>query len=495
MTEDRILDFLDGRLSGAEEEELLHTLAVSPEHRLFLKQHMMLRELTNNLGKEARYAVPCSTTAALFEKLTAEGYAGPGAITPSAPLLPTIPQVVTSQFRFRLVSLVTSSVVSFLLGLGVYYISQPAKEIASTEQPRIPVTTFELPMPAASDATQRVLRAKSGSAVKDLAYVRVEKLLENARESVAASSVSTPKNARIDKPADAASNNQSIVENAPENETPIAAIPALELKNSTSISNNSSSSAVNASTVKEPVAENPEVPVQNSVENNAPVATRELAIPVKLAPIESVNPQPSSFRELDYASLRDLNNDPKDDGTGFGFKSGFRMGAGYAPGSPRVMSGSLLEGTATLRYGWLSLKASWGQFMPYEPEIYDPNPFPTAVRTLDFLQALKFKSVYGAELGVTIRPYNVPIEFSGGFLMENGTSNIYPRGGLLTTFDISRHFQVDVGLEGVLYTVDTRKVVERKHEQFRNDILVILHQPGNAVTGFIGPTFNFSYRL
>ena len=49
MSEEHILDFLDGRLSGSAEEELLHTLAVSPERRQMLRDHLRLRELTSNL--------------------------------------------------------------------------------------------------------------------------------------------------------------------------------------------------------------------------------------------------------------------------------------------------------------------------------------------------------------------------------------------------------------------------------------------------------------
>src|SRR2546423_6871915 len=77
MTEERILDFLDGNLEASEEEELLHRLAVSPERRNLLKQHLQMRELTSTLARRQYVSVPKALTAALFTTLAANGYAGP----------------------------------------------------------------------------------------------------------------------------------------------------------------------------------------------------------------------------------------------------------------------------------------------------------------------------------------------------------------------------------------------------------------------------------
>src|SRR5438874_1014764 len=62
MTEERILDFLDGNLSSHEEEELLHRLAVSPERRSLLKQHLQVRELTSSLARRQFVTVPIAVT-------------------------------------------------------------------------------------------------------------------------------------------------------------------------------------------------------------------------------------------------------------------------------------------------------------------------------------------------------------------------------------------------------------------------------------------------
>src|ERR1019366_10474604 len=82
LSEDRILDFLDGRLATPDEEELLHTLAVSPERRQVMREHMKLRELTSTIAREDRFAVPERVTSQLLNKLEEAGFTPP--ITPES---------------------------------------------------------------------------------------------------------------------------------------------------------------------------------------------------------------------------------------------------------------------------------------------------------------------------------------------------------------------------------------------------------------------------
>src|SRR5690349_13469147 len=122
--EDKILDFLDGSLSASEEEELLHRLAVSPERRIVLKQHLQLRELSTILSKKHNYMVPKTLTTALFTNLSANGYAGPmyHAATDSEALRTSLENniaknaanVVEEKRRFRTSAIIFSSVLSFL---------------------------------------------------------------------------------------------------------------------------------------------------------------------------------------------------------------------------------------------------------------------------------------------------------------------------------------------------------------------------------------------
>jgi len=501
MIEDRILDFLDGRLSGADEEELLHTLAVSPERRAMLKQHMALRELTTDLSKEARFAVPCDTTAALFQKLTAEGYSGPGAFLPAPPVQPLIPQIVQTPLRFRLLSLVSSSVVSFILGLTVFYLASPTTS-HDTELPYLAnqgAVTFTIEEPGGSPArtTLRSVPTRSRNIAVPASIAEVAPVKRTIHEPSGLSLESVPEALMpsldiagavlMEQKADKAIADNSIQE--PQSvETP-------------DIPKNSVPGIVD-NAVKLPIEK---APVQNTPEPaqiNAPVAENNSG---SMKPFDRVIRQadiipptlvPDQYFEIAHTSIRDLTEDDKDDGTGLGLKFGFRVGAGYAPGSSRVMSGWLGLGTTTLRYEWLSAKFSYGQFAPYELEVYDPNPFPTLIRTLDFLPTLKFKNVMGIDLGVMLHPYeNLPVEVTAGALRDVKSGTIFPHGSMMATLDLSRRLQLQVGLEGVLYTIDTRKIIEAKHEQFKNDVLVILHRPGNAISGFIGPSFDLSFRF
>src|ERR1700726_3144766 len=130
LSEDRILDFLDGRLATPDEEELLHTLAVSPERRQLLRAHMKLREVTNSLAREERFSVPERLTDQLFNRLQEIGHTAPmGTVA----ILTRAPEFVSlrvagasvgagaatglaSGWRFGAMSLVTISLMSFILG-------------------------------------------------------------------------------------------------------------------------------------------------------------------------------------------------------------------------------------------------------------------------------------------------------------------------------------------------------------------------------------------
>src|SRR5207253_6316757 len=94
LNEDRILDFLDGRLANGDEEELLHTLAVSPERRQVLHEHLRLREITTTLSSHERFSVPSHVTTQLFATLGTMGFSAP---TSTSDILTRAPQFVTQQ--------------------------------------------------------------------------------------------------------------------------------------------------------------------------------------------------------------------------------------------------------------------------------------------------------------------------------------------------------------------------------------------------------------
>jgi hypothetical protein len=67
IVEDKILEYLDGSLGEHESAELLETLAVSPEKRALLDDHLRLKDILA-LGRKA-YSVPLATERALAERL------------------------------------------------------------------------------------------------------------------------------------------------------------------------------------------------------------------------------------------------------------------------------------------------------------------------------------------------------------------------------------------------------------------------------------------
>src|SRR5487761_1514537 len=149
--EDRILDFLDGRLATPDEEELLHTLAVSPERRQVLREHLKVRQLTSTLAQQEQFNVPERLTNQLFARLEDMGYSAPSG---TEAILTRAPEFVSSRiadgigatsmasivgdasimgdagtatvlgagWRFGAVSLVTVALMSFILGAGAYYV-------------------------------------------------------------------------------------------------------------------------------------------------------------------------------------------------------------------------------------------------------------------------------------------------------------------------------------------------------------------------------------
>ena len=131
ISEDRILDFLDGRLASGDEEELLHTLAVSPERRQLLREHLRIREITTTLSGHERFSVPAHVTSGLFATLATMGFNAPAS---TETILTRAPQLVRSNaaertmlaaksaWRVGLTSIATASVVSFILGAGALYV-------------------------------------------------------------------------------------------------------------------------------------------------------------------------------------------------------------------------------------------------------------------------------------------------------------------------------------------------------------------------------------
>ncbi|HET6512431.1 MAG TPA: hypothetical protein VFH43_09590 [Candidatus Kapabacteria bacterium] len=139
IIEDRILDFLDGHLESHDEEELLHRLAVSPEKRGLLREHLKLREAVTGASKTEQLAVPTNVTASLYRKLAYNGYAGASlgsAVSVTRPMLQAAPAMKAAPAAvkgFSIASMLSFAVMSFFLGVGFTTIfDQDTPQLASS---------------------------------------------------------------------------------------------------------------------------------------------------------------------------------------------------------------------------------------------------------------------------------------------------------------------------------------------------------------------------
>ncbi|MDP4200662.1 MAG: hypothetical protein Q8922_08550 [Bacteroidota bacterium] len=162
INEERILDFLDGRLNSGQEEELLHTLAVSPERRGLLRAHMRLRELTSNLASAERLSVPKHVTSQLFRTLQTMGLSATAStdqILTNAPQLAklalaektaetfgTSAIAVGTGWQLSFASIAAATLLSFTLGAGAYHVF--ARSLGLTSVPEVRTIVQLVPQPA-----------------------------------------------------------------------------------------------------------------------------------------------------------------------------------------------------------------------------------------------------------------------------------------------------------------------------------------------------------
>lgn len=440
MTEERILDFLDGKLDSEAEEELLHTLAVSPERRLLLKEHMRIRELLGTLAKEDRFAVPPIVTNELYAKLAQLGLSSGAAVAPVASTVSRIAQYAapiagsavtaaailetsTPGIGFRFSSVVVTGVISFLLGIGVFYflsngiaeepkyafrshIEAPATAIAET--PRPSSTHYaRIALPKSEIVTERVLATNEASL----------------------SNLGTAPLARLVMPV--ASTQSAVAE------------PALRTIDGVMES----------------------VPVANHIGDPGAIA------------------QPIAA----YIG----SGKTEDEGT-----VSFRVGGGLVPGSGSKNVASLSE----MKFSWKLLnwvvgRASVGYFVPFQQEANPARQIADGTWQISTSTKPQTLPVIGAELGLTFDEINVPAEISGGF-MADGAGKIYWRYGAFGHFSLFDKLNVSIGAEGMLYTHDISQSL-----QWSSALYSIYHPktapgtPTKEISGFIGPAIELGWRF
>lgn len=498
LNEDKILDFLDGGLTSAEEEELLHRLAVSPERRVVLKQHLQLRELSAILAKKHNYVVPKVLTAQLFTNLSANGYAGPmyHAATDTDALRSSLEsnvgrsaeKVIQEGRGFRSTSLIFSSVLSFIAGAILVYflISSPSQTatggMAST-------TSLVEPQNASALNVTSLHPEKSTSAVPSV------------QDAMTAHTVGT----------------QHDVEQA----NFIDAISSDEIKNAVDIDHSrnvftSIDRSVQLGTLPAAIFKGAEVDGEsyNTSSNNfAAIDHYEDRSEVAVSSEGNLSLDDIGYSEGKnwwagdglYATLDNIRQ-----GKGFfGIDEvedtvplikrtmvSLRSGGGKAPGRIQDYTGSLVELKLSADIGdWLVAKLSFGQFMPYETEALSIGKNGDGVRMLKLTPVLQYRSVVGAELGFRANVFGATVEAMGGFLsdLRNG---FIPRAGVFTTLMLQNNLSLQVGVEGVLYTHDIRPSLVNKQMIFAVENPVLTNAMKETETaGFIGPALELAWHF
>ena len=458
MTEERILDFLDGNLGASEEEELLHRLAVSPERRNLLKQHLQMRELTAALARNSYVTVPKVVTASLFTTLAANGYAGPS--MPSA--VESLEAIKFSAKRnigraaeniiasrstgvFSRSSLVLASVVSFIIGAAVLYLVMPEarQEKFAASVSNIFQGQNSVVQPLKAEIASIPMLPSAGSIEKNMSGNRKEQnILLTEKKSV--------------------SRNEGGIDNS----------------TSTDIGN------VNVGT---------SLDVETNDVNLSVISTTESKYPPSIAtdihgsnltaknPFDPILPDPMSERSF----LQRLT-------------VSFRAGEGKAPGNEQALTGSLMEVKASYDISDLFVaKISVGNFMPYETKAVTANPQfnSDGFRLLQLKPVMQYRAILGAELGVKFDMFTEPFEFTGGFISDLQGS-IIPRFGFFTSLSLQDNLSMNLGVEGMIYTHDIRSSLRNAQAAYAGEHPSLIGGlQTKESTGFIGPAIELVWHF
>ena len=476
LSEERILDFLDGRLATPDEEELLHTLAVSPERRQVMREHMKLRELTSTIARQDRFSVPTNVTSQLFNRLEEAGFTPP--ITPESIFAPQAlapeafaPQAMSMKFagaaavgagtvatglsagwRFGAISLLTASVMSFVLGAGAYYVfgstlglKTHSQEMAAMQHSSRRNVTPGLAQFAAVQNTVADATPVGGNASRGIAT-------HSANKSIVANTL--------------AISNANLVGNLPigpmSHIGPIAA------------SENSS-----------------------STENNHDLANNDNAAPIGYT-APKVDPYTLTTDQIGFlngpapivpsAVPTPLANDR---GT-----ISVRGGAGQSPSSTSANMSSLNE----FRFGmtewnYMLFRASIGQLTTYErvAQISTSGTTRGQVITPES-QTATTSTLIGLETGVTLDPLGIPIDALGGCMWDGST--FYGRASIMAHFEPWKMMEISAGFEALLYTHDLSGSIANQ-ENFNGTHSAVLSSSAlrSETSGLIGPALEIGWHF
>jgi anti-sigma factor RsiW len=483
LSEERILDFLDGRLATPDEEELLHTLAVSPERRQVMREHMKLRELTNSIARQGRFNVPEQVTTQLFSRLEEAGFTPP--VTPESLLARapeamsmryagaaalgagTVATAVSSGWRFGAISLLAASVMSFVLGAGAYYV------FGST------------------------LGLKTHS--QEVASMR-RSLQHHATPGLASQFAVSQNNADVVSPAGNAST-------------------GMVMRTAGAASTNKISSGASIASLF-PIG--PMEPVMNmgiSQDNSsAPsLADNSAASKDNTAPITYTAPKQSPYT-LTTNQMRFVNGPapiwPSVIPSPFADERGtisVRYGTGQALSSTNSPMSSLNE----FRFGmtmwnYVLFRASIGQMSSYERTAQLSTAGSTKGQIITSEgSSPNSTTMIGLEAGVTLEPLGIPIDALVGF-MYSGGSQYYPqvdgggpeyspfcgRASLMAHFEPWKMLEISAGLEGLVYTHYLSGSIAQQERFFSLSPSAVSSQALRSETcGLVGPALEFGWHF
>lgn len=524
IIEDGVLDFLDGNLAPAEEEELLHRLAVSPERRALLKQHLQVRELTSALARKNRYNVPKAVTASLFETLSANGYAGPifhssneNAEMLRASLEKNLDKTATKVAGKRSKSaMFFSSMFSFVSGAILMYFFLPALTANTVE------TTFA----GNANSAAPIVNTNSIFSSSQVTNISGENTNSNTLSSASIGSISIPTH-RVEASSprvDANSSSIRSVSNISTNHSSVQVADNSIIANHSNISITPNSlefagyntnvklgsSAMNITSTNEVIPATPNVALNNmpasTVSNdrvemqkqNVPVydLNRELATATTKAWWDDGGMRSGSISDIRTKGYFGRDPEVEDESSVLDrTTAAIRTGGGFAPGTSGV-SASLIEFKLSADLNdWVVAKLSYGQFMPYETEAQNAGKNQDGVRQIELVPVLQSKSVVSAELGVRFDIIGAPIELMGGMMtdMKNG---IIPRASVFSHFKLFENFDLGLGFEALLYTNDISSSLADKQNLFSYEHPVLISTPkSEELTGFIGPAIEVQWHF
>jgi len=523
IIEDGVLDFLDGNLAPAEEEELLHRLAVSPERRALLKQHLQVRELTAALARKSSYNVPKAVTATLFETLSANGYAGPifhssneNAEILRASLEKNLEKAATKVAGKRSKSaMFFSSMFSFVSGAILMYFFLPA----------LTVQTVESTLAENTNTISPVVNTNSISSSTQVSNTSGNNTNNTIVSSAAVGSISVPvetttlgstkSNNSVTDHSSVNTNNSSVsisdnVVVVSNNNSAITVTPNTLDFASRNTNVELGSSAMSIASTNEVIPVTPNVAINNMPAST--VANDRVEMPNNSAPVVDLNRELATASTKAWwddggmrsGSISDIRTkgyfgrDPEIENESSVFDrttASIRTGGGFAPGTSGV-SASLIEFKLSADLNdWVVAKLSYGQFMPYETEAQNAGKNQDGVRQIELVPVLQSKSVVSAELGVRFEIIGAPIELMGGMMtdMQNG---IIPRGSVFSHFKLFENFDLGLGLEALLYTNDISSSLADKQNLFSYEHPVLISAPkSEELTGFIGPAIELQWHF